>query len=76
MATQSRKRTLDKPEALSKVHVCIHTGREDSKELEADLRRMGCLGLLEKSWRVRREKMVRELVIGEVDHVYVFTFRG
>ena len=37
---------------------------------------MGCLGLLEKSWRVRREEMVRELVTGEVDQIYASTIRG
>ena len=31
------------------------TDREESNELEADLRRMGCLGLWEKSSRVRSE---------------------
>jgi hypothetical protein len=37
---------------------------------------MGCLELWEKSWRVRCEEMVRELVIGEVDQVYASTIRG
>ena len=37
---------------------------------------MGCPGLLEKSWRVQCEEMVRELVIGEVDQVYASTMRG
>jgi hypothetical protein len=64
MATQSRRRILDKPIALRKVHVFTSTGREESIELEADLRHMGCLGLLEKSLRVRCEEMVRELVTG------------
>jgi hypothetical protein len=45
------------------------------KELEADMRRMGCLGLLEKSWRVQREEMVRELVTKERNHVYASTIR-
>jgi hypothetical protein len=40
------------------------------------MRRIGCLGLLEKSWGVQCEEMVRELVIGEVDQVYVSTIRG
>ena len=37
---------------------------------------MGCLGLLEKSWRLRREEMVRELVTGEVDQIYASTIRA
>jgi hypothetical protein len=76
MATQTRKRIADKPVALHKVHVVIPTGREESNELEADLRRMGCLGLREKSWRVRCEEMVRELVTGKVNQVYASTIRG
>jgi hypothetical protein len=66
----------DKSVALRKVHVFTPTGREESNELEADLGRMGCFGLLEKSWRVRCEEIVRELVTGEVDHVYASTIRG
>jgi len=58
------------------AHVFISIGQEESKELEADMRRMGCLGLLEKSWRVRREEMVRKLVTGEVDQVYASTIRA
>ena len=76
MAIQFRKMTSDNLVSLRKVHVSIPTGREEDKELGADLRRMGCLGLLEKSWRVRREEMVRELVTGEANHVYASTIRG
>lgn len=76
MATQARKRTAEKPVALRKVHVVTPTDREESNELEADLKRMGCHGLWEKSWRVRSEDMVRELVTGEVDRVYASTIRG
>ena len=76
MATHSKRRTLDKAVALRKVHISIPTSREESKELEVDLRRMGCVGLLKKSWRVRREEMVRELVPGEIDQVYASTIRG
>jgi hypothetical protein len=76
MATQTRKTIADKTVALRKVQVVIPTGREESNELEADLRRMGCLGLWKKSWRVRCEEMVRELVTREVDHVYASTIRG
>jgi hypothetical protein len=49
MATQIRKRTAEKQIALRKVHVVTSTDREESNELEADLRRMGCFGLWEKS---------------------------
>ena len=76
MATQTRKRTAKKPVALRKVHVVTPTDCEESNELGADLRHMGCLGLWEKSWRLRREDMVRELVTGEVDRVYTSTIRG
>jgi hypothetical protein len=75
MATQTQKRTADKPVALRKVHVVTPTSREESNGLDADFRRMGCLGLWEKSWRVRCEEMVRELVTGEVDQVYSSTIR-
>ena len=76
MAIQTRKRIAEKLVVLRKVHVVIPTDREKSNELEVDLRRMGCLELWKKSWRVRNEDMVRELVTGEVDHVYAFTIRG
>jgi hypothetical protein len=76
MATQTRKWTAEKQVALRKVHVVTPTDREESNELEADLRRMGCHGLWEKSWRVRSENMLRELVTGEVDRVYASTIRG
>jgi hypothetical protein len=45
MATKTRKRTAEKQVALCKVHVVTPTDREKNNELEADLRRMGCLGL-------------------------------
>ena len=76
MATQTRKRIVEKLVALRKVHVVIPTDREESNELESDLRRMGCLGLWEKSWRVRSEDMVRELVTGGVDRIYASTICG
>jgi hypothetical protein len=76
MTSQSRRRIPDKPVALHKIHVFTPTGQEEINELEADLRRMGCLGLWEKSWRVRCEEMVRELVTGEMNHVYASTTRG
>ena len=76
MATQTRKRIAEKQVALRKVHVVTPTDREENNELEADLRRMGCLGWWERSWRMRSEDMVRELVTGEVDHVYASTTRG
>lgn len=62
MATRSRKKSLERPVALQKIHVSILTNREENKELEEILKRMGCLVLLENSWRVRREGMVREVV--------------
>jgi hypothetical protein len=76
MATQTRKRTAEKQVALRNVHVVTPTDREENNELEADLRRIGCLGLWKKYWRVRSEDMVRDLVIGEVDRVYASTIRG
>ena len=76
MATQTRKRIAEKQVALRKVHVVSPTDRDKSNMLEVDLRLMSCLGLWEKSWRVRSEDMVRELVTGEVDHVYASTIRS
>jgi hypothetical protein len=76
MATQTRKWTAEKQVALRKVHVVTPTNCEESNKLEADLRRMGCLGLWEKYWRVRSEDMVRKLVTGEVDRIYASTIRG
>ena len=32
--------------------------------LEEDLTRIGCIGLLNKPWMVKEEKMVRELIVG------------
>ena len=76
MATQTRKRFEEKHVALRKVHVVTPTNRGESNELEADLRRMGCLRLGEKFWRVQSEDMVRKPVTGKVDHVYASTIRG
>ena len=76
MVTQTRKRIADKPVALRKVHVVTPTDREEGNELEEDLRRMGFLGLWEKSWSVRCKEMVKELVTGEMDQVYTSTIRG
>ena len=76
MATQTRKRTAEKPVAFRKMHVVTPTDREESNELEANLRRMGCFGLWEKSWRLQSEDMVRELVTGELDRVYASTIPG
>ena len=76
MATHTWKRIAEKQVALRKVHVVTRTDREENNELEVDLRRMGCLGLWKKSWRVRSEDMVRKLVTGEVNHVYASTIRG
>ena len=76
MATQTRKRITEKQLALRKVHVVTPTDPEESNESDADLRRRGCLGLWEKSWRVRSEDMVRELVTREVDRIYASTIRG
>ena len=75
MTTQTRKRIAKKHVALRKVHIVTPTDREENNELEAYLRSMGCLGLWEKSWRVRSEDMVRGLVTGEVDRIYVVTIR-
>ena len=75
MSTQTRKRIAENLVTLRKVHIVTPTDREESNELETDLRRMGYLGLWEKSWRVRSEDMVRELVTGEVDHIYTSTIR-
>ena len=46
MATQTRKWIAKKQVAFRKVHVVTSTDREESNELEADLRRMGCLGVV------------------------------
>ena len=32
--------------------------------LEEDLTKIGCIGLLNKPWTVKEEKMVRELIVG------------
>ena len=71
MATQTRKRIAEKRVTLRKVHVVTSLD-----EWEADLRRMGCIGLKEKFGRVRSEDMVRKLVTGEVDCIYASTIRG
>ena len=76
MATETQTRTVEKPLVFHKVHVVTPTDREENNELEADLRRMGCHRLWEKSWRVRSEDMVRELVTREVDRVYASSIRG
>ena len=76
MATQTWKRTAEKPVTLRKVHIVTPTEREEINELDADLRRMGCHGLYEKFWRVQSEDMVRELVTGEVGRVYASIIRA
>ena len=76
MAIQSQRRISDKPVALSKVRVFTSTGRKESIELEADLRHMGCLKLVEKSWRVRYEEMMKELINWEVNQIYASTIQS
>ena len=65
----------EKQVAFSKVYVVTPTDHKENNELETDLRRMSCLGLWKKSWRVRSEDMVRKLVTTEVDRIYVSTIR-
>ena len=43
--------------------------------LEEDLTRIGCIGLLNKSWTVKEEKMVRELIV-EAPNQYEGTIRA
>lgn len=62
--------------ALRKVHVSIPKDRQDGRELEEDFRRMECIGLLHKPWRVRMEGMVRKLITGEVTEEFFKTVRG
>lgn len=62
--------------ALQKLHVSIPTNRVEGKELEEDLKCMGCLRLFKESWRVQCEAMVRELVTGQMVEVYASTIRG
>ena len=76
MATQIRKWIAEKQLAFRKVHVVTPTDSKEINELEVDLRRMGCLELWERSWKVWSDDMVRELVTGEVDHIYASTIRG
>ena len=62
--------------ALRKVHAVIPKDREELRELEEDLKRMGCAGLLRHPWRVRDDAMVAELITGKVEPEFKNTIRG
>ena len=52
------------PIALRNVVPVISGSEKDRKELDTDLKRMGCLGLKKRPWAFRDEVMVRELLAG------------
>ena len=52
------------PLILRSVVPAIPKEPEERAFLEEDLTRIGCIGLLNKPWMVKEEKMVRELIVG------------
>ena len=76
MATQTRRRRAEKQVSLRKVCPELPKDQVGLKELEDDLRRMGCVGLFQHSWRIRSEEMVRELVVGGVPPEFSKSVRG
>jgi len=45
------------------------------KQLEEDLAKIGCLGLIQRPWNLRSDEMVQELIIGVLNQ-YELTVRG
>ena len=60
----SSRPTGEVPIALRNVVLVILGSEKDRKELNTDLKRMGCHGLRERPWAFRDEVMVRELIAG------------
>ena len=60
----SSRAAREVPIALRKVVPVIPGSEKDRKELDTDLKRMGCHGLRERPWAFRDEVMVRELIAG------------
>ena len=52
------------PLILRSVVLAIPKEPGERAYLEEDLTRIGCIGLLNKPWTVKEEKMVRELIVG------------
>ena len=52
------------PLILRSVVPAIPKERRERAYLEEDLTRIGCIGLLNKPWTVKEEKIVRELIVG------------
>ena len=52
------------PLILRSVVPAIPKEPDERAYLEEDLTRIGCIGLLNKPWTVKEEKMVRELIVG------------
>ena len=76
MATSTRKRSQMKAVTLRKVCARVPKDRAELEELEEDLRRMGCVGFLQHPWRIRHERVVKELVSGEVPAEFINTIRA
>ena len=60
--------------ALKIVVLGVPSNAKDRKLLEEDLCRIGCHGLMEKPWNLRREDMVAELM-AEKDNRWMGTMR-
>ena len=52
------------PLILRSIVLAIPKEPGERAYLEEDLTRIGCIGLLNKPWTVKEEKMVRELIVG------------
>ena len=53
----------------------IPEGGLESAQLEKDLRRLRCTGLLERPWRLKQEEIMRELLATEHPNVFDGTIR-
>ena len=74
---RTTKASREKKVALKKVYVKVPRSMEDFKELEDDLTRMGCVGLLHHPWGMLEERVVKELLPGnEVPREFESTMRG
>ena len=62
------------PLILKSVVLAIPKEPGERAYLEEDLMRIRCIGLLNKPWTVKEEKMVRELIVG-APHQYEGTIR-
>ena len=57
------------------VTLSIPEGGQEHAQLEEDLKKMRCAGLLERSWGLKHEDIVRELIAMEQPNMFDMTIQ-